>query len=230
MKIIRSYIAGCIILGTFGNSFAQTIEFPNYALKSHETLDITKIEMTDKASVFHLRIENRIHGGSFCADRNIYIVYPDGSRSMLKSSEGIPVCPDSYMFRLPGEKLEFTLTFPPLTKETQWLDLIEDCSDNCFLFLGIVLDPALNKKVDAAFTLAEEGEAEKALAGFIGLTEEIDNQNHGIEGSLYINIIRLARETGNDKKAGEWYIKFTESGSPHLDTFIRYLNDFGIRY
>jgi len=93
---------------------AQTIVSPNYSLKSHETLRIIKVELRPEAVFFHLSIENRIEGGTFCADRNIYLVYPDGKKSRLVSSSGIPVCPDTYKFRFVGEKLDFVLAFPAL--------------------------------------------------------------------------------------------------------------------
>ena len=64
-------------------------------------------------------------------------VYPDGTRSLLVSSNGIPVCPDTYKFKSPGEQLDFVLTFPPLLKGISSVNLIEDCQDNCFSFLGL---------------------------------------------------------------------------------------------
>ena len=59
---------------------SQTIANPNYGIKSHETLEITKVEITAGKTVFYLGIENRIAGGSFCADRNIYIIDPEGRK------------------------------------------------------------------------------------------------------------------------------------------------------
>ena len=170
------------------NIHSQTVEQPNYALKSHETLEITKVEITPVKTVVSLTIENRIEGGKFCADKNIFIIYPDGTRSNLTSSNGIPVCPETYKFKTIGEKFDFVLTFPPLKQGTEWVDLIEDCTDNCFSFYGVTLDSELNKKIDDAFVLAEKKEPGKALIIFINLAEANDNKNLGIEGLLYINI------------------------------------------
>ena len=78
---------------------SQTYNMPNVALKSHETLILTRIEMSAEKTVVYLTIENRIDGGYFCADKNIYIIYPDGTRSKLNMASGIPVCPDTYKFK-----------------------------------------------------------------------------------------------------------------------------------
>ena len=155
---------------------------------------------------------------------------PIGKKIRLESSSGIPVCPDTYKFKVPGEKLEFVLTFPALKAGTRCIDLIEECADNCFSFYGIVLDNTLNDRIDNAFTLAENDEAAKAMISFIIIAEEIDKSNLGIEGLLYINIIKLARETGDDAKAAEWYKKFASSEAPRLSEYIKFLNDQGINY
>jgi hypothetical protein len=227
---MKKIIAFSILLNFLSiTGFSQTFVKPNFALKSHETLDITRIELKPGATIFFMSIENKIENGSFCADKNIYIIYPDGKKSKLKSSSGIPVCPDNYKFKAPGEKLEFVLTFPPLKKGTEWIDLVEECSDNCFSFYGITLDADLNKRIDDAFALAEN-EPAKALINFIDITEKIDKNSKGIAGLLYINIIKLAKQTGDDVKAEEWYQKLKLSDTPRLAAYIKYLNDQGIKY
>jgi hypothetical protein len=228
IKLVISFFF--ILVTTLSSLFSQTILQPNYSLKSHETLNIIKIEIRPEATIFYLSIENQIEGGSFCADKNIYIIYPDGGKSKLESSSGIPVCPDTFKFKAPGEKLEFVLSFPPLKKGTEWIDLIEECSVKCFSFYGISLNNDLNKRIDDAFTLAENDERAKAMVSFINIAEEVDKNNPGIEGLLYINIIKLAVETGDNAKAVEWYKKFKLSGAPRLSQYIKYLNDQGIKY
>ena len=223
-----------LILGLYttlsGILYSQIITNPNYSLKSHETLNIIRVEVKPDVTVFYLTIENRITGGTFCADRNIYAIYPNGKRSRLESSSGIPVCPDTHRFKTTGEKLEFTLTFPPLKTGTKWIDLLEDCRDNCFSFYGIALNNDLNRRIDDAFALVEKGKPDEALNSFIDIAEEIDVENHGIEGLIYINIIKLSKERGDDAKAEDWYKKFKLSGAPRLTQYIKYLNDQGIKY
>jgi hypothetical protein len=229
MKYKHRFLSGfLLLLPCF--SFSQTFLQPNFGLKSHETLLINKIELSATEARFYMSIENRIKNGSFCADKNVFIVYPDGVRSKLVSAENIPVCPDSHKFTDPGEKLDFILTFPPVKKGTEWIDLVEDCSENCFSFYGITLDNDLNKKIDGAFFLEENDEPVKSMITMIDITEAVDKRNLGIEGFLYMSVIRLARVNGNEVKASQWYNRMKSSGAPRLQQYLKYLNDQGIKY
>ncbi len=212
------------------NIKSQTYNHPDIGLKSHETLEISKVEITAQKTMISLSVENRIAGGYFCADKSIFIIYPDGTRSRLTSSKGIPVCPESYKFKTIGERLNFELTFPPLKQDTQWIDLIEDCTENCFSFYGVCLNNDLNKKIDDASVLAENERPAEALMNFIKIAGTIDNKNSGIEGLIYINIITLAKETGNIPKAAEWYSRLKLSGIPRCELYIKHLNSQGIIY
>lgn len=226
MKIKIAFLFLSIFFSANLNS--QTFNHPNSGLKSHETLEISRIEVTGQKTVVLLSVENRIEGGYFCADKNIFIIYPDGTRSRLTSSEGIPVCPAAYKFKAIGERLNFALTFPPLKHDTQWIDLVEDCNENCFSFYGVCLNSDLNKKIDDASMLAENGEPAKSLMNFINIAGAIDNKNSGIEGLIYVNIIELAKETGNIQKAAEWYAKLKLSVIPRVELYIKHLNSQGI--
>jgi hypothetical protein len=228
---MRNQTAIIILLNlVFQTGYSQIFLKPNYSLKSHETLEISKIEATTLETTVFLTVENRIANGYFCADKNISIIYPDGTHSRLISSSGIPVCPDTYRFKTIGEKLSFKLTFPPLKKDIQWIDLIEECSDNCFSFYGICLNSELNKKIDEASVLAENKQTDRALANFINIENSAQTKNSGIEGLLYLNIISLAKETGNNLKAEEWYGKLKASDIPRKDAYIKNLNSQGIVY
>jgi hypothetical protein len=210
------------------NIYSQTFIHPNAGLRSHETLEISKVVLTAQKTVVFLSIENMITGGYFCADKNIFIIYPDGTRSRLISSNGIPACPETYKFKTIGEKLNFELTFPPLTQNTQWIDLTEDCTENCFSFYGVCLNNDLNKMIDDASVLAENGEPAKASVSFIKIANAIDGKNSGIEGLIYMNIVKLTRETGNIQKASEWYNKLKSSVIPRSELYIKHLNSQGI--
>ncbi len=212
------------------SSISQTTVRPNFALKSHETLEIRKIETTPSATLFYMSVENRVSGGYFCADRNTYIIYPDGERVKLVSSGGIPVCPDTYKFRLIGERLDFILTFPSLKPGVRWLDLVEECPDNCYSFYRIIPDAGINALIDDAYAPAEKGEPSLALDRFIKLARERGSDNKGYGGILYLNIIKLAEETGNKRVASDWYGRLVSSGIPELDLFLKHLSSLGIRY
>ena len=230
MKRKRMLLQLLLILCLTMASWAQTVYKPNYALKSHETLEISRIEMTPSTTTFYMSVENRISGGYFCADNNTFIVSPDGSRMKLVSSNGIPVCPDVYRFKLPGERLDFILTFPPLQEEPGWIDLVEDCTDNCFSFYGITTDPALNSAIEEAFSLNGKGESLKALESFIGMAGAAEDGGRMTGGLLYLNIIKLAEQTGNKALASEWYGKLVSSGIPGREMIVKHLNSQGIKY
>ena len=228
MKLIISalfFLATC-----FENLNSQPFNHPNIGLKSHETLEISKIEITSQNTLIFLSVENMRTDGYFCADKNIFILYPDGTRSLLISSKGIPICPETHKFKAIGEKLNFELVFPPLKQNTEWIDLVEDCSDNCFSFFGICLNSDLNKKIDDASVLAENKEPAEALISFVKIADAIGSKDSGMEGLIYINIIKLARETGNIPKTHEWYKRLTSSGIPRCELYVKHLNSQGIIY
>jgi len=228
MKMKR-FLISVLIFDLAILAHSQSVINPNYGLKSHETLDITKIEITAGKTLVYLTVENRIENGSFCADKNICLIDPSGSKIKLQKAAGIPVCPQSYKFNSVGEKLSFTLTFPPLRGEPVYINMIEECSDNCFSFYSIVLDEYVNSRLDEAFSMAERGESLKAMNRFINMAEAKD-KNSSIRALIYFNIVKLATETGNTVKAAELYKKLN---SPQLASgriYIEQLNAQGIRY
>jgi tetratricopeptide (TPR) repeat protein len=217
-------------LTAFSNLFSQTYNKPNFALKSHETLELLKVEITSEKTILYLSIENRIERGTFCADRNIYLLDPEGKKFELKKSSGIPTCPDSYKFKSIGEKLQFTLEFPPLKPGTKWIDIIEDCNNNCFSFYGVILDNDLNKKLDEGFALAEKGESSKAIIIFKEILSNTYDRVNGVAGALYTEIITLEYKAGNITSASEWYKRMLASNSPRLELYIKNLNSRGVKF
>lgn len=210
--------------------YPQTFILPNSALKSHETLEISKVELSAEKTVFWLTIENRIEQGAFCADKNIFLITPGGERIRLVKATNIPACPGSYKFKSIGEKLRFTLEFPPLNAGTKWVDIVEECSANCFWFYGITLDNDLNKKLDDAFELASKNKPAENIVIFKNILEGIDSENPGIEGLLYINIINAAAEDNDRINAEVWYKRLASSHAPRVKEYLKYLNDNGVKY
>jgi len=230
MKIKTIILSLIILTVNLPTIFSQLVIQPNYALKSHETLEISKVEITAQRTVIYLSVENRITGGNFCADKNIFIIFPDGTRLKLTKSNNIPVCPDAYKFKSIGEKLQFTLEFPPLKPDTKWIDIVEDCTSNCFWFYGVTLDNELNRRLDEAFSLASEGKPADNIVLFKTILDSIDSQNLGIEGLLYINIINATVEDADNVNTIVWYKRLASSHAPRLSYYIKYLNDKGIKY
>lgn len=230
MKVKIATLVLFFFLAGISDIFSQTYLQPNYALKSHETLEISKVEVTTRNTIFYLTIENRIEGGTFCADGNIYLINSEGDKYKLKKSSGIPVCPDSYKFKAIGEKLHFSLEFPSLKPGTKWVDIVEDCTSNCFWFYGVTLDNELNKKLDEAFAQASKGKPSDNMVLFKNILDSIDSQNLGIEGLLYINLINAAAEDADNVNAIVWYKRLASSHAPRVSYYIKYLNDKGIKY
>ena len=220
-----------LVLLTFSSAlFSQTITRPNFAMKSHETLELLKIDIQPGQTILFFSIENKIPGGNFCADKNISIIYPSGEKLKITEASGIPVCPKTYNFKTIGEKLFFALVFPPLKPGTEWIDIVEECSSNCFWFYGITLDAGLNKRFDEAFTAASAGKPEDNIILFRKLLDEIGERNLGIEGLVYINIINAAMEANDRVEASVWYKRLQTSGAPRVNYYLKFLNDKGIKF
>ena len=226
----KSIIIFLLLLAISASGLSQEISRPNFAMKSHETLELLKIDIQPGKTTLFLSIENRIPGGNFCADKNISIIYPSGGKVKITEASGIPVCPQTYNFKSIGEKLFFALVFPPLKSGTEWIDIVEECSSNCFWFYGVTLDAGLNSKIEAVFSAASKGKPEDNIILFRKLLDEIGERNLGIEGLVYINIINAAIEAGDKVEASVWYKRLLSSGAPRLNYYVKFLNDKGIKY
>ena len=148
----------------FVNAVAQVITAPAYGLKSHETMEVVSVEMKKDQTIVHLTVENRTVSGYFCVDRNTFIVLPDGSRIKMLKADGIPNCPQSYNFKRVGEIIKFSLQFSALPPGSDWFDLVEECSENCFSVYGVTLNASLNDEIEKAYALSESGKPAEAAA------------------------------------------------------------------
>ncbi len=223
-------ITSTLFIICFNLLYSQSMVSINCGLKSHETLEICKIEISPATTLLHLSIENRIAGGIFCADRNIFLIDPEGKKYQVLKATGIPVCPEAYKFKNIGEVVKFTLEFPPLPPGTKWIDIVENCSENCFWFYGVTLDNELNKRIDEAFSKASAVTPADNMFLFKSILDDIDSQNLGIEGLLYLNIINAAKENADNVNAMVWYKRFAASKAPRVGEYLKYLNDRGISY
>jgi len=230
MGVKRVILIVYLVLTGWNIANCQTYIQPNYALKSHETMSINKVELTREKTIVSVSIENRITGGYFCADRNIYLIDPSGEKYKLIRAAGVPVCPESYTFKKIGEVLNFTLEFPLLKPDTKWVDIIEECTSNCFRIYGVTLDTELNQKLDEAFLKAETGKPAENMILFSKILDEIGSQNLGIEGLLYLNIINAAVEDSDNVNAVVWYKRLAASKAPRVEEYLKFLNDKGIKY
>ena len=212
------------------NSFSQTFNLPAIGLKSHQTLEVLRVDATPDKTVIHLSVENRINDGTFCADKNIFIVYPDGSEVKLERASGIPQCPDNHKFKSVGEKLSFTLAFPSLKQGTGWIDLVEECNENCFSIYGLLLNNELSEKIDEAVNHIEKGQIDSAIGLYEKLIENTETSGSGISGSLYSDLISLLVSKGYTASASMWYKKLISSDIPRKQLYIDNLNFRGIKF
>jgi hypothetical protein len=229
--ITKTLLSGFVFFVTFSPAlYGQTWNVPAVGLKSHQTMEVRKVETTPQKTIVYLSIENRISGGTFCADRNIYLVYPDGRRIKMEKASGIPLCPDSHKFKKQGEILEFSISFPAAEPGTGWIDIIEDCSDNCFSVYGILLNEAFSRRIDEAIMQADKGHIDSAIGLYQKLISEAGQNEAGIAGSLYSDLITLMVSKGYTASAADWYKRLAASNLPGKDLYIQNLNFRGIRF
>ncbi|HEX2968761.1 MAG TPA: hypothetical protein VHO46_06615 [Bacteroidales bacterium] len=209
---------------------AQTFDEPAVGLKSVQTMEIVKVELTGAKTIVHIAVENRIKGGTFCADRNLFIINPDGTKLKLQKASGIPNCPASHKFKNVGEVLEFTLTFPALKQGTGWISIVEECDQNCFSIYGILLNNSFSRSIDEAVAYLDRGQMDTAIGRYINLIGQAGKNEAGITGSLYSDLITLLASKGYTANAAEWYHKLVASDIPWKELYIANLNSRGIKY
>ncbi len=198
---------------------AQKISDPNYALKTPQTLEVINIELIEDLTVINISIENQIEGGYFCIDKNTYLVTGTGKRVKMSELIGLPLCPESYKFNMVGEKKYVTLKFPGISREPGWIDLVEDCGDNCLAVYGLILDPSLNARINTCFRELDNGRQNEAIALFESLRKDLRDSNNPILGSIYLNLITLYEEKGNSEAVNKLKIEFDSSLFPHKELF-----------
>lgn len=211
-------------------TFSQVYKNPIAAKQSHPELEITKIQITDNETVVSLKVTNKLStGGWFCADKNIYLKSSKGNTKYeLLKSENIPTCPDKHEFALSGETLEFKLYFPPIPDTIKYIDLIEDCSNACFSFHGIILDNEHNEKIrsfETGFDLFGNNEFEKSIPYFERVLDGKPTVDSHIYGLSYYYLVVIYDHLGDKEKMNLWYKKLLDSDLDDKDTFIKELKN-----
>lgn len=210
---------------------AQRIINPVVESKTHPSLTIDSIVLSVESTICYLTVTNLNTEGNawFCADGNIDLIEVKNiTKHRLQSSVGIPVCPDAHHFKGYGEKLSFELHFGQLRDKSAEIDIIENCSDNCFSLKGIVLDQELNGEIRAfekAVYLYKEKNLEDALSVFEGIkTNSLYRDAKHVAYSYYI-LPLINRSLGRDAAARDAYRDLEESGINEKKYFIQKLNE-----
>jgi hypothetical protein len=228
--ITKTLLAAYVFIACSTALKGQIWNVPAVGLKSHQTMEVQKVEITTQRTIVYLSIENKISGGTFCADKNIFIVLPDGRRLKMEKASGIPICPDLHKFKKQGEVLDFSLSFPATGPLTGWFDIIEECSDNCFSVYGILLNEAFSRRIDEAILQVEKGHTDTAIGLYQKLINDAGATEAGIAGSLYSDLISLLVSKGYTASASDWYKKLAASNLPGKELYIQNLNFRGIRF
>lgn len=206
----------------------QSVESPNYGLKSPLTAEIVRVDFRDDATVVWLTIMSDINNAWFCIERNTFLVRPDGMKLKLTALKGLPYCPATHKFKRPGERASFSMTFPP-TGMLPWFSIVEECMGGCLSFRGIVTDPMLNNRLNEAYSLTGTN-AMAAYRIYEEIINETDSLNLGIEGSVYSALITIDRSLGRPESARQWYNRMMTSDTPDLKYYLDNLKRQGVEY
>ncbi len=205
---MKKYGIAIFMLTMYALGFSQTIVKPNFALASHP-MKVESILFTDKATIVELSVENKSATGFFCADKNISLINSlKSTEYLLVKSAGIPVCPETYSFAYVGEILKFKLFFSPVGDSVKYLDIIENCSDNCFSIKGIILDQLVNNEIDIAYKHYSNYNLDAALKSFKTAVDKNVNYPYAW---LHYNILQIYAEKNDFASARKWYNKIINS-------------------
>jgi len=208
-------IAFLLIPGILAKS--QVLLNPNYSFKTHETLNLERIELRAERTSLYFSITNLIEEGSFCVNKNTYLMLPSGEKIKLTAIAGIPQCPDNYSFLFKGESLKFQLDFPALKENPVCIDIIEDCQDACFSYIGVITDPELNREIEDAYNDLQNGFYEDAEIRYKSLIEKLEGKSLSIESGFYIYLIQSLKLAGKSEEALIWKEKLMTKKPPYFE-------------
>jgi hypothetical protein len=226
---MKQIVLTVIVAALMNSAAGQSVESPNYGLKSPLTAEIVRVDFNADATVVWLTIMSDINNAWFCIERNTFLVRPDGVRLKLTGLKGLPYCPATYKFRRPGEKASFSLTFPP-TGVLPWFSIVEECMGGCLSFRGVVTDAGLNEKLNEAFALSDADNPMAAYRIYEEIINEIDSLNLGIEGSVYTSLIMIDRSMGRNETARRWYNRMMTADTPDLKLYLDNLKRQGVEF
>jgi len=206
---------------------SQTIvEKPFAAELSHPELTIESILLFPDSTVINLTVVNNADkDGWFCADRNIYIENLNTHQRYYRiGSRGIPTCPETHNFDRKGETLSFTLVFPPIPKNLNSINLVEDCNKACFFFKGVILSNKLNSDIrlfNQGMEYYTKNDISQAIESFSKVVEEIPANPTHVYGYAFYHLVMIYHAKGDNLTAGYWLNLLKASALPNKDYYIR---------
>ena len=208
---------------------AQIYDKPSFSLSSHPTLELVSVEKWEDQTVLNLRVKNQRISGSFCIDKETFLLNSLGNEEWkLTSMDGIPACPDQHLFKSIGEVLDFSLVFPAIPDEVKYIDLLEGCEDACVSVKYILLDEELNKWINEGFSLYEIGRLSASLQVFEDIMEAGYDNYSPVFGTLYLYMMSIHYELGQSKEIRRIFNDLKESNIVGRDEFIETARDTGL--
>ena len=113
----------------------KCVENPLIESANTMTIDISKVELSDTATVLHT--DAYFHPGYWIKISSDSYLLADGKRYALTGTEGIEA--DSLFWMPKSGEASFRLTFEPLPRGTRSFDFIESDCEDCFKLFGVDL-------------------------------------------------------------------------------------------
>jgi hypothetical protein len=210
-------------------SFAQVVINPVIQSKTHPSLRVDSVYTGDQTICYLSVVNENTEGNAwFCADEDIILIENQSNiKHRMIRSEGIPICPDVHAFNTKGEVLAFQLVFPALENPIGEIDIIENCSDNCFTLKGVVLDIALNQEIrtfEMAVVDFNEGRLVRALRTFESLNNATYKKENHFAYSLYI-VPMIHLKLGDEASAKKTYLTLRDSEIINKTYFLKKLHE-----
>jgi len=109
-----------------------------------------------------------------------------------------------------------------------YIDLIENCAQNCVSIKYILLDDELNSNLNEGIRQYELGKAKASLQVFQDLMAEKYDDYSPVFGTVYLYMISLQYELGNSKDARVVFQQLKDSNIAGRDEFIETAKETGI--
>lgn len=203
------------------NLFSQVITKPNFALATHPIV-VDKVVFSDNTTIVTLTVQSQIENGEFCANEILYLLeLPKRTKTYLIHASGIPVCPSTYKFKNAGDKLTFELEFASFEKKPKYINIVEDCDENCFSIYGVIINEQMNEDINSAYNYFTSGNLEFALSSFEASIKENPEYPFSF---LYGNIIEIYAQQDNFDQAKQWFELLKASEAIDKDQVIEQIH------
>ena len=209
MKFINKIFLTLVVLLSGLMAVGQEmIQAPYFAVATHP-MTVQSIAKYPDSLVLVMTIENQSDKGYFCVNKKVYMEdLKTRSRVFMLSEKGLPLCPGVYHFKWKGEVKTFFLSFPSPDKKTSYVNVVEDCNDNCFAIYGLVLDKAMNEDINRAYDAYKLNHLEESLQAFEKVMK--DHPDYPF-GGFAAHVIKILLEQKKYAEAGIWYKKLQYS-------------------